>query len=109
MLKVISCSVFFEKKLMLKVISCSVFFEKKLMLKVISCSVFFEKKLMLQDRAADTLSVPIFLLQSQHKGFPLQSLPQYSHLKSESHSEFLPLKINAIGIFQNEHISFFHP
>jgi len=27
--------------------------------------------------AADTLSVPIFLLASPQKGFPLQSLPQY--------------------------------
>jgi hypothetical protein len=27
--------------------------------------------------AAGTLSVSIFLLQSQQKGFPLQSLPQY--------------------------------
>jgi len=32
------------------------------------------------------LSVPIFLLQSQQKGFPLQSLPQYIRSKRLSFS-----------------------
>jgi hypothetical protein len=46
--------------------------------------------------AALTLSVPIFLLQSQQKGFPLQSLPQYIHSKRPSF--LLPVYLIHFGI-----------